>query len=211
MTVLTFWCLVELTSSHTPVTVKDEFVFLVQDSIGLYQGKSKIIARQNGRVYLTSSRLIYVDNISPIENSLSISLFNIDHLEFYSGFLKSSPKITIWFKDHSKNSSAPSSATNLNKYIDPTVPRFGGSNSNELLNKEDDETIWVCTICYFANQIKNSQCNFDKILTNDFDFNQLPICKNCGMKPKKNTITSAVRKLRSTEQTKQRVVLAVSL
>ncbi|ODV62167.1 ESCRT-II subunit protein VPS36 ASCRUDRAFT_68998 [Ascoidea rubescens DSM 1968] len=199
MSALSFWQQVDITSSHTPVTQKDEFIYLVQDSIGLYQGKAKILGRQNGRVYLTSSRLIYVDNILPEDNSLSISLFDIDHLEFYSGFLKSSPKITIWFKDHTRNVSAPSSKTNLSSYNHSNLYSSFKNKIEFLPNqlKESDETIWVCSICYFANHINNSSFNFDKILVNDFDFKKLPNCQNCGIKSKKNTIVNAIKKFKA--------------
>lgn len=122
---LSYWHSVEVSAGSRPTLREKEVDILVEDSVGLYQGKSKILKRQNGRAYLTSQRLIYIDNVSPKDMSLGIELSDVKFVEFTGKFLRSSPKITIFFK-----SFKPSRAKKL------TTMR---------------QTTWVCPICSFAN------------------------------------------------------------
>ncbi|CAJ0746806.1 3545_t:CDS:2, partial [Entrophospora sp. SA101] len=59
----------------------------------------KAAGYMNGKVYLTSHRIVYVDSVNPHTNLITIDLQLIKGREFYAGFVKSSPKITL----HQKN------------------------------------------------------------------------------------------------------------
>lgn len=122
---LSYWHSVEVSAGSRPTLREKEVDILVEDSVGLYQGKSKILKRQNGRAYLTSQRLIYIDNVSPKDMSLAVELSDVNSVEFTGKFLRSSPKITIFFK-----SFKPSRAKKR------TTAR---------------QTTWICPICSFAN------------------------------------------------------------
>ena len=45
--------------------------------------KSKLDSYQDGVCYLTSHRIIYVDNVNPIENSIEFGLHVIKEIESY--------------------------------------------------------------------------------------------------------------------------------
>ncbi|KAL9004454.1 MAG: hypothetical protein Q9188_002726 [Gyalolechia gomerana] len=86
------------------------------DAVGLYEGKFKIASYQNGHAYLTSHRACYVDNAEPRSNSVAIDLKEIERYELYAGFLKSSPKITLYPK-----SSKPSAFSSPSRVTNPTT------------------------------------------------------------------------------------------
>jgi len=72
-----------------------ERILTQTDQIGLYDGKDKDPLRYDGRCHLTNHRLIYVEKEKPHLNSVYLELDRVKQTEYYSGFLKSSPKITI--------------------------------------------------------------------------------------------------------------------
>ncbi|KAL8905524.1 MAG: hypothetical protein Q9207_002586 [Kuettlingeria erythrocarpa] len=88
----------DLTTALRPSLFPDETLLFVQDGVGLYEGKFKIPAFQNGHAYLTSHRVCYVDNADPRKNSIGIELKGIERYDFYAGFLKSSPKVILYPK-----------------------------------------------------------------------------------------------------------------
>ena len=73
----------DLTTALRPSLYSDEVLLFVQDSVGLYEGKYKIDAYQNGAAYLTSHRVCYVGNTDPRNSSVAIDLKDVDHPEFY--------------------------------------------------------------------------------------------------------------------------------
>ncbi|KAL1800401.1 hypothetical protein ACET3X_000743 [Alternaria dauci] len=88
----------DLTTALRPSLLPEETLLFVQDAVGLYEGKFKIPQYQNGQSYLTSHRVCYVDHSEPRKNSVAIFLKDVEKPEFYAGFLKSSPKITLYPK-----------------------------------------------------------------------------------------------------------------
>jgi len=75
----------DLTTALRPSLLPEETLLFVQDSVGLYEGKYKIPAHQNGYAYLTSHRACYVDNEDPRKNSVAVDLKEVDRVEFYVG------------------------------------------------------------------------------------------------------------------------------
>jgi len=86
----------------------DEEHLASQHAVGLYWGALKAPRHQNGTIHLTSHRLIYVDGQHPARNSLAISLSSVIETEHYSGFLTSSPKVTLFFRDEDQLASGTS-------------------------------------------------------------------------------------------------------
>ncbi|MCJ1469404.1 hypothetical protein MMC07_008037 [Pseudocyphellaria aurata] len=181
----------DLTTALRPVLLPDETLLFVQDAVGLYEGKFKIPNLQNGHAYLTSHRICYVDNLEPRKSSRAIDLKSIEKYEFYAGFLKSSPKITLYVKTttslsiqgnplYSSNQPTAASASSLSPPTAP-VPRgsspyrnvISGSNSPRSSN-----ITWICPICSFSNPIP---ANFDVSTANAYT--PLPPCLACGIKP----------------------------
>ncbi|KAK6465346.1 EAP30/Vps36 family-domain-containing protein [Scheffersomyces coipomensis] len=161
---LNIWQSILINKSNRPVLQEGEYNLFIRDNIGLYQGKSKIISRQNGRLYLTNKRIIYFDNDNNA-NCMAIAVSDVNSCEMIEGFLRSSPKVKV----HIKSSDlANSSSTESN----------GNGSSGNNNNKSNDVRIinWACKICSYNNQIST---NFD------FDENEIPKCTSCGIRPNK--------------------------
>lgn len=126
MTWLNIWDPIYINRSNRPILLDNEYIEYIRDNIGLYQGKSKIVNRQNGRIYLTNKRLIYFDNKNQ-QLSLSLDLTWINSIELIDGFLTSLPKIKLY----------------LNQ-------------SRELVPAAIATFTWVCKICSFKNKYDDS-------------------------------------------------------
>ena len=172
----------DLTTALRPALYDDETLLFVQDNVGLYEGKYKIPNYQNGQAYLTSHRACYVDNEEPRKYSVAIDLKQIDRTESYAGFLKSSPKITLFPKASKRTSQA----------IASPVPRYG-SPADALIRSpsspsrsyapspapaRDLNATWICPICAFSNKVPP---NFDPATANQHT--TLPACQACGIQP----------------------------
>uniref|UniRef100_V5EQS9 Vacuolar protein-sorting-associated protein 36 n=1 Tax=Kalmanozyma brasiliensis (strain GHG001) TaxID=1365824 RepID=V5EQS9_KALBG len=111
-------------SSIGALLFHDEEVVSLQDSIGLYDGKEKTLHQNNGTVYLTSHRLLYIDDLEPHRYSCSLELSLVKQSEYYAGFLKSSPKITLTLaqpdgdSEPSRLQRRPTPGTPLRKSVD---------------------------------------------------------------------------------------------
>ncbi|KYK59082.1 hypothetical protein DCS_00209 [Drechmeria coniospora] len=172
---------VDLTSALRPSYLPDEVLLFVQDNVGLYEGKFKLPSQQNGQVYLTSHRICYVDKNEPRANSVALDLKEVDRYEFYAGFLKSSPKVTIipkpskrsFIRDRAIPNSTSSSA------LDPHSSSLRDGPFRPPAGPPPATTAtWVCTICSFSNPVP---VNFDPQAANAHT--PLPPCLACGIKP----------------------------
>ena len=146
------------------------------------RSKYKLPRQQNGQVYLTSHRICYVDKLEPRASSVALELKEVDRYDYYAGFLKSSPKVTIVPKP-SKRSSLHSRA--ISKAVSPprnssASPGFSDSAYRPPPSGPPPVTTatWVCTICSFSNPIP---VNFDAQAANAHT--PLPPCLACGIKP----------------------------
>ncbi|KAG5354520.1 Vacuolar protein sorting-associated protein 36 [Yarrowia sp. B02] len=121
------WTIPELSNSLRPVLFDNESDVIVTDHVGVYENKQKVPNFQNGRIYLTSERLIYVDKDQPKKFTISIPLKAVSGVEHSGGFyLKTSPKITCLLK--------------------PEEPSKDTSHAVD--------TTWICTICFMSNTLK---------------------------------------------------------
>lgn len=126
------WQAASVNRSNRPILKEGEHNLYVRDNIGLYQGKLKIMNRQNGRVYLTNKRIIYLDN-EDSKQSIAIELKNVSRGEVVERFLRSSPKVKLYLKEQ----------TDVQQ-----------SSRKRKDSKGDKATAdWVCIICSFNNQI----------------------------------------------------------
>ncbi|KAF2094237.1 EAP30/Vps36 family protein [Rhizodiscina lignyota] len=169
----------DLTTALRPSLLPDETLLFVQDAVGLYDGKFKIPEYQNGHAYLTSHRACYVDNEEPRKYAVAIDLKDVDRSEFYAGFLKSSPKVTLYPK--------PLKRTSLSTRGPPWTPSpapTGGTQSSPQRSLTASpaplpaSATWVCPICSFSNPIPS---NFDPATANNRT--PIPPCLACGIKP----------------------------
>lgn len=144
---------VGVTPGGRPKLDYDEYVIRIAFSTGLYQDDFKIKGYQNGRLYLTNRRVIFIEETSESE-SVGINILHIDQLDYYSGFLKSSPKIVLKLKHQ------------------PEVLSMKKSDRKML------SISWVCPICSFSNDFTTTLSNLDMMRSNG---SSLPTCENCGI------------------------------
>lgn len=172
----------DLTTALRPSLYDDETLLFVQDSVGLYEGKYKIPNYQNGQAYLTSHRACYVDNEEPRKYSVAVDLKQIDRTESYAGFLKSSPKITLFPKASKRTSQAIASPVPRYAFPADALIRSPGSPSRSYVPSpappRDINATWICPICGFSNKVPP---NFDPSTANQHT--NLPPCQACGIQP----------------------------
>ncbi|KAK9488383.1 EAP30/Vps36 family-domain-containing protein [Lipomyces starkeyi] len=182
-----FWRQIDLTSARRPVLLQNEVDIFVQDGVGLYDGRCKLDGYQNGRVYLTTHRVCYVDNIRSATHSVAIELSQVHRIQFSPGLLRSSPKIALYLLPPSSpstpialSSPRPISPTiaalhlqSLDLRASPSVSRSHSPDSNAVFN-------WICPICTFSNAMKVADSD-----------GPLPPCLTCGIKPAVSVIEQA--------------------
>lgn len=131
--VFTYWYSINITASGQPILRKNEKDIYVEYSVGLYQNKTKIVTKQKGRCYLTSQRIIYIDDYKPTEESVALELNDILSTNYSSRFLKKSAKLVVFLKE--RNEDITLNTTNIN---------------NDILI-----TVWNCPICMVINETNN--------------------------------------------------------
>ncbi|KAL9129074.1 MAG: hypothetical protein Q9217_002381 [Psora testacea] len=181
----------DLTTALRPSLLPDETLLFVQDAIGLYEGTYKIPHLQNGHAYLTTHRVCYVDNIDPRKSSGAVELKNVERYDFYAqaGFLKSSPKVTLYPKptkkslfqthpgtSHLRVSRSPARTSTGTSIIHSSSPHHTATITAS--SPKPKNATWVCTICSFSNPVP---ATFDPAIASSNT--PLPPCLACGIKP----------------------------
>ncbi|KAK8255867.1 vacuolar protein-sorting-associated protein 36 [Phyllosticta capitalensis] len=169
----------DLTTALRPELLPDETLLFVQDAVGLYEGKYKLPNYQDGHAYLTSHRACYVNNKEPRKHSVALNLKDVERPEFYAGFLKSSPKITLYPKPNKRpNLSLRGAAPSPTFSPTSTPPRRGSPLRPAPPPPPTTAATWICPICSFSNPVPS---NFDPAVANANT--PLPPCLACGLKP----------------------------
>ncbi|KAI1804969.1 Vps36-domain-containing protein [Daldinia bambusicola] len=167
---------IDLTTALRPSYLPDEVLLFVQDNVGLYEGKYKLPNQQNGQVYLTSHRICYVDKQEPRKYSVALDLKD-------AGFLKSSPKVTLFPKPAKRGSlqsraAAATSSVSRSSGASPLPTADSAFRSTSASTPQPSSATWICTICSFPNPLPS---NFDPTTANAHT--PLPSCLACGIKP----------------------------
>lgn len=118
-----------------------------QTDLALYNdlnSKEKDDNRTDGDLYLTSHRLIYIDTIDSQRQSCFLDLKFIRQTEYWIGFLKSSPKITLLLGEPPNHSSTLLDSTSQS------------TQSNQFIH-HSASTNWTCSVCGFSN-LSTHQC-----------------------------------------------------
>lgn len=219
-----WWSRLELTAGQRPQLKSNETELLVQSHVGLYEGKLKAPSFQDGRVYLTSSRICYIDSKNPSLQSLELALADVDNIEYYGGFMRSSSKITIHMKssDNEANRVQNDDKTKSKKSAEVTKgqDQFGGVATATFaeIHKHQQQTArdrrrrklpfnevtWICPICFFSNELlkdfewPSGLDNFPRDIQNLADpdsTEDMPTCDTCGIKASKSTIYKAIEQV----------------
>ncbi|KAF8602215.1 hypothetical protein BDV93DRAFT_474783 [Ceratobasidium sp. AG-I] len=109
---------------------EDEELVTSQEGVGLYDGKEKAPEYQNGTIYISTHRLIYVDTAQPRKYSTACNLSRVKQTDVYAGFLKSSAKVILMLSAHDDPGK-----------LDDAPSREG----------------WVCPICSYNNPASASE------------------------------------------------------
>lgn len=169
MSHLYIWQSVPVNKSSRPILVENEYSIYVKDGVGIYQGKLKIAKHQNGRVYLTNKRVIYIDTIDR-NRAIAVSLKDVARAEYVERFLRSSPKVKVYLKVEDESTSVAGSSA--------------ASPQNLLASLPIDKTVdWICVICSFNNHI-STKTNLDV---------NFPKCTSCGIPPSRNHIEQVIK------------------
>ncbi|KAM9939383.1 hypothetical protein OXX80_001139 [Metschnikowia pulcherrima] len=163
MSYLYVWHSVPVNKSKRPFLTDAEHHVFVKDGVGIYQGKSKIKHYQNGRVYLTNKRIIYLDSANP-PCAVAVNLSDIIDAEYVERFLRSSPKVKVYLKVEATSS------------VKESLPH-SVSEPNVVL-AQPEVVDWVCGICSFNNHM-STQINLAT---------QLPKCVSCGIPPSREQL-----------------------
>ncbi|CAG8437186.1 10666_t:CDS:10 [Ambispora gerdemannii] len=139
---------VELTSSLRPALLPNETILAIQDSVGLYEGNEKVPEYSNGKAYLTTHRVIYIDSEHPQTHSLALDLSLVKAREYFTGFLKSSPKLILRFTE---NLYALSSSPRSHTPISPS-----SSTTSLPLTTSITPTTWICPICSYSKNLTST-------------------------------------------------------
>ncbi|GAA5970357.1 hypothetical protein JCM3765_000361 [Sporobolomyces pararoseus] len=113
----------------------DETLILHQDGVGLYDGKDKSPLHYEGRLHLTSHRLIFISS-SSIPVGLQLSL--VRQTEYWTGFLKSSPKITLLLHQNTETLNSSGEETLSPSPLPPPEP-------------PQIDRSWICRVCGMKN------------------------------------------------------------
>lgn len=179
MSRLNVWHSVPINKSSRPVFLENEHSLYVKEGVGIYQGKLKISGYQNGRVYLTNMRILYVD----LGERKAIGMYLRDALraELVERFLRSSAKVKIYLKSEQ--------STTLNG-----SELGSSSNSSSALLREVTNVVWTCLICSYNNHIAS---NFDT------ESGDLTKCVSCGIKPSRELLKKVIEdSMNKEDQTK---------
>ncbi|GAA5903000.1 hypothetical protein JCM5296_004513 [Sporobolomyces johnsonii] len=124
----------------------DEQLLLYQDGVGLYDGKDKSPLHYDGRLHLTSHRLLFVSSTRPHSQSTSLDLSLVRQTEYWVGFLKSNPKITLLLADPGEHRSDSSGAGNASAESERDREQ-----ARLNLVAAAGERSWVCRVCGMKN------------------------------------------------------------
>jgi ESCRT-II complex subunit VPS36 len=115
-------------------------------SIGLYTANVKLPQHQDGTVYLTSHRIIYVDELDSRKQSGFLELQSVKMMEYYKGFLKSSPKVVLEVKTQQESQDASGGLKGeVARLQDQMGSMSAGSSSSSAPSR------WLCPVCGFSN------------------------------------------------------------
>ncbi len=160
-------------SSLGAVLGHDEEVLSLVPGVGLYDGRDKALHQASGTIYVTNLRLIYVDDAQPHRYSCHLDWRLVKATEYYAGFLKSSPKVTLVLapapdaqvKD-SQGAPSTDSVTEAAKPVEnngnPSARKPGDwrRNVQGAFDSGNDaaqlQTSWVCRICAFSNDASSA-------------------------------------------------------
>ncbi|KAI9505658.1 EAP30/Vps36 family-domain-containing protein [Coemansia spiralis] len=168
---------VEVAHTLRPLLESGEKILCIQSKVGLYNGHVRDEEHDSGTMYLTSLRLVYVDQQSPREKSMELHLSRIERCSLHSGFLYSSGKISL-LNGHARPHTAPSAGSpdwmcsiceNVNKGGEGKCALCGVPRQGDSVPVEVDDALERaiansmrqharCPVCTFDNHASMTRC-----------------------------------------------------
>ncbi|KAJ2082352.1 Vacuolar protein-sorting-associated protein 36 [Coemansia sp. RSA 988] len=145
---------VELAPTLRPLLESGEKIVSIQNKVGLYRGSVRDEEHDNGTVYLTSARIVYVDQQRPRERSVALHLSRIQRWSLHSGFLYTSAKVCLYIKEASggdgmqvlsSSAAAPTSAGIAGETTGAAATSTGAGSASGAPD-------WKCVICDYVNR-----------------------------------------------------------
>ncbi|WVQ99330.1 hypothetical protein IAU59_006462 [Kwoniella sp. CBS 9459] len=137
------------------------------NDVGLYEGNDKIPSYQSLSIHLTTHRLIIIPDgpsgssssstSTTTPSSLQTHLTNVRQTELYTGFMRSSPKITLTLgpapRPVTAQPQAFSSGTIPNTDSGPAPGALASTSSSHAVGSfgTADRSSWTCGVCGYAN------------------------------------------------------------
>lgn len=140
-------------------------------------------------MYLTSHRLIYIDNREAQARSVALPLAAVESVELYAGFMRSSPKITMRMKARHRTSGGGGKVSQDGVRVGGGVygnSKQGDTNDMIMSNKlMVTEVTWICPICYFSNTLPQGFQTSGR--------GRMPSCVTCGIKATPELIAESIK------------------
>ncbi|KAI8896601.1 EAP30/Vps36 family-domain-containing protein [Globomyces pollinis-pini] len=153
------WWPCDLTPSKRPVLANLETISFSQKDVGLYHGDKRLEEFDNGTIYITNMRIIWVNEINI--SAIQLPIENITHLTYQNAFFRSSAKIILTVKNQNESHISPVSSTitnwncsichSLNTNADLKCSTCG---VKQIKNEEES----VCPTCTFINHSLMTNC-----------------------------------------------------
>ena len=162
------WHRIEITASGRPILREGERDIFIDYAVGLYDGKHRVADKQSGRVFLTSQRIIYVDDKNAADHSVFLELDNVRSTDYSSSFLKRSARLIIFLRE---STAATLKAKHKKKGI------------KKVTSEELTVSHWICPICTFENETKGTITESSPNV----------VCVNCGIPTDYDSIKESLR------------------
>ncbi|KAJ1950089.1 Vacuolar protein-sorting-associated protein 36, partial [Linderina pennispora] len=170
---------VELAPTLRPLLESNEKIISVQNKVGLYKGAERDEEHDNGTVYLTTHRIVYVDQARPHERSAALDLARVKRSSVHSGFIYSSGKVHLHIApardsglralDGSRRGSEPTQPATSQSRTEWQCPICDNMNVGALDKcslcgvpyeepAQKAELQLTCSVCTFHNHISMARC-----------------------------------------------------
>lgn len=177
MQFLSIWQQVLVNKSNRPILIQGEHNVYIRDGVGLYQGRLKIKSYQNGRLYLTNQRIIWLDSLDKMK-PIALNMADLNAAEVIDGFLRSSPKVKVYLVEQETAPTTESSSP-----MNMGGSRISIDGAHRTATPIVTSLNWVCVICLYSNQINS---NIDLSST-------LPPCVSCGIQPSRTQLEKVLK------------------
>nr|KAJ3421831.1 Vacuolar protein-sorting-associated protein 36 [Polyrhizophydium stewartii] len=141
----------DLTVGRRPVLLDGEVVACTSSEVGLYLGSERIAELDSGTLYVTSHRLLWVDE--PKNHAVQLRLALVLDAESAGRFLRSSPKITLRLLDPDAAAAQLEAVSGVPSALQQAI--VSGASAAALRMTLPD---WVCEICDNTNSGEDAKC-----------------------------------------------------